>query len=144
MSTTFLAGVDGSDGSRRAVEFAAKRAAAERAKLVLVHVVDWSPYEVLTPEELESRPVDREHEITRAREEILEPMAAAIAEHGLDVELIVRHGHASETVCRLAEELGIDQVFTGRRGRSKVSAFLFGSVSGGLVQACPVPVTVVP
>ena len=144
MSTTFLVGVDGSAGSKRAAEYAAVRAAAEGAELLLLHVVDWSPYEVLTPEELESRPVDREEEIARARSEILQPLLDELTRDGLQLEGLVRHGHAAEMTCEVATDRNVDQVFCGRRGRSRLSALLFGSVSGGLVQACPVPVTVVP
>lgn len=142
--TTFMVGVDGSDGARRAAEYAAKRAKASGARLVLVHVVDWSPYELLTPEELSSRHVEHEEEVAEALAKILQPLEDAIAGEGLQIEKMVRHGHATERLCELAEELGADQLFTGRRGQSRVKALLFGSVSGSLVQMCPVPITVVP
>ena len=145
MSTTFLVGVDGSDGSRRAALFAAERARGEGARLLLVHVVDWSPYEVLTPQELESRHVDRQREIDDSTREILGPLVEAVKQGGdLEVESLVRHGHAGEVICQLAKDRGVTQVFTGRRGRTKLGALLFGSVSGTLVQVCPVPLTVVP
>ena len=51
---TFLVGVDGSEGAQRAAQFAAKRARAEGFLLILAHVVDWSPYEFLTPEEVQA------------------------------------------------------------------------------------------
>ena len=44
----------------------------------------------------------------------------------------------------LADERGVTQIFTGRRGRSRLAALLFGSVASTLVQVSPVPVTVVP
>lgn len=137
----FMAGVDGSEGAHRAVAFAAERARAEGAKLRLVHVVDWSPYEVLDVREVAQRP-DRKQEELAAAEGLLDPLVAEFC-GGLDVETEVHFGHAAETMARLAGE-GVTQVFTGRRGRSKLSSLLFGSVSGGLVQVCPVPLTVVP
>ncbi len=44
MADTLLVGIDGSEGSSRVAHFAAARAQAGGARLVLVHVVEWSPY----------------------------------------------------------------------------------------------------
>lgn len=141
--TTFLVAVDGSEGSRRAARFAAERARASGASLHLLHVIDWSPYEVLTPRELEVRHTERERELKHVRETILAPLSDEVG-RGLDVIGEVRHGHPAEVICQVAGESGATQVFAGRRGRSKVKALLFGSVTGSLVQTCPVPLTVVP
>ncbi len=140
--TVFLVGVDGSDGAKRAAEFAAARARGEGATLRLVHVVDWSPYEIIDVSEAAMRHAEREKEIEAAQKEILDPLVKELCD-GIKVETEVHHGHASETIARLAEK-GVTQVFAGRRGRSKLTALLFGSVAGGLVQVCPVPLTVVP
>ncbi len=142
--TTFLVGVDGSEGAQRAAQYAAKRARAEGALLIIAHVVDWSPYEFLTPEELADRPIELREEIEEATSGILQPLADELGGDGLEIELEVVHGHPSERMCELAEEREATQVFTGRRGRSRVVRLLFGSVSGSLVQMCPVPITVVP
>ena len=141
---TFLVGIDGSEGAKRAARYAAKRARSEGVVLILAHVVDWSPYEFLTPEELSERPVEHREEVDAAMAGILQPLADELAGDGLKIEMEVVHGHPSERICELAEERKVDQVFTGRRGRTRVVALLFGSVSGSLVQICPVPITVVP
>lgn len=140
----FLVGADGSEGARRAAQYAARRARSEGAKLILAHVVDWSPYEFLTPQDLGERPVEHRKEIEKATSGILQPLADELGGDGLEIELVVLHGHPSESLCKLAEEHKADQLFTGRRGRSRAVALLFGSVSGSLVQICPVPITVVP
>ena len=57
---------------------------------------------------------------------------------------MVRHGHVAEALSSLAEERGVTQIFTGRRGRSRLAALIFGSVASTLVQVATVPVTVVP
>lgn len=141
--TTFLVAVDGSEGSRRAARFAADRARASGASLHLLHVISWSPYEVLTPREIEGRSAEREQELQEVRRTLLAPLSDEIGQ-GLEVTGEVRHGHPAEVVCQVAGEVGATQVFAGRRGRSKVKALLFGSVTGNLVQTCPVPLTVVP
>jgi nucleotide-binding universal stress UspA family protein len=144
MTTTYLVGVDGSDAGHRAVAFAAERAKASGAQLVVAYVIEWSPYSFNTPEENEQRHKRREEELERARTHVMEPLLAELRAAGLTAEGVVRHGHPAEVLCELAKEHGAAQIFIGRRGLSRVSALLFGSVAGSLVQISPVPVTVVP
>ncbi len=144
MGTVFIVGVDGSEGSERAAQFAARRARAEGARLILAHIVNWSPHEGLAMVEMETRHADREKEIEAAREKLLDPLREKLAGEDLTIDVVVRHGHAAEALGELAEEVGAEQVFSGRRGTSRVRALLFGSVSSSLVQMCPVPLTVVP
>jgi nucleotide-binding universal stress UspA family protein len=143
MTDTMLVGTDGSDASRRAADFATLRAKASGARLVVAYVIEWSPYTFNTPEENEQRHKRREEEIARA-EAHLAPLLGELRAAGLEVEGVVRHGHAAETLSALAVEYDAAQIFIGRRGVSKIAAMLFGSVAGSLVQISPVPVTVVP
>jgi nucleotide-binding universal stress UspA family protein len=143
MTDIMLVGVDGSEASHRAADFAATRARAGGARLVVAYVIEWSPYTFNTPEENEQRHKRREEEIARA-EAHLAPLLVELRAAGLEVEGVVRHGHAAETLSGLATEYGAAQIFVGRRGVSKIAAMLFGSVAGSLVQISPVPVTVVP
>lgn len=138
-----LVGTDGSESSRRAVDFGSVRAKAGGARVVVVYVIEWSPYSFSTPQENEERHKRREEEIARA-EAHLAPLLDELRGQGLKVEGIVRHGHAAEVLSAIAGEVGAVQIFIGRRGVSKIAAMLFGSVAGSLVQVSPVPVTVVP
>ena len=144
MEDTMLVGVDGSDTSRRAVDFAAARAKAGGARLVVAHVIEWSPYTFNTPEENEVRHKRREEEIVCAKTQVLDPLVRELRAGGLDVDGVAQHGHATQVLCDLARELGATQIFIGRRGVSKIAALLFGSVAASLVQVSQVPVTVVP
>jgi nucleotide-binding universal stress UspA family protein len=144
MSDALLVGIDGSDCCRRAVDFAAVRAKASNEKLVVAYVIEWSPYSFNTPEENELRHKRREEEIDRARSSVLDPLVAELSAAGIEVEGVVRHGHAAEVLSGLADEVGASQIFVGRRGGSRLSNMLFGSVAGSLVQISPVPVTIVP
>jgi nucleotide-binding universal stress UspA family protein len=125
------------------VDFASARAKAGGARLILAYVIEWSPYSFNTPQENEERHKRREEEIARA-ESHLTPLLAEMRAQGIEVESIVRHGHAAEVLSQIASEAGAVQIFIGRRGVSKIAAMLFGSVAGSLVQVSPVPVTVVP
>lgn len=144
MTDTMLVGVDGSESGRRAADFAAARARAAGARLVVAFVIEWSPYTFNTPEENEQRHKRREEEIERATSHVLDPLVDELRASGLEVEGVVRHGHPAEVLSGLAQEHGAEQIFIGRRGTSRIAALLFGSVAGTLVQVSPVPVTVVP
>jgi nucleotide-binding universal stress UspA family protein len=144
MADVFLVGVDGSESSHRAARFAAARAAANKARLVVAYVIEWSPYTFNTPEENEQRHKRREEEIERARSQVVDPMVAEMGAGGLAVEGVVRHGHAAEVLAGLAGEYGAAQIFIGRVGHSRIAALLFGTVAGALVQIAPIPVTIVP
>ena len=78
---TIVVGVDNSAASTRAVEFAVDRAQRNTWKLVLVHVIPWTPFSFQTPAENEHRHRERQREIEAATEQVLAPMAA-IAERG--------------------------------------------------------------
>jgi nucleotide-binding universal stress UspA family protein len=144
MSAIFMVAVDGSDGSRRAADFAAERARQEGGALLLAHVVDWSPYDPVVPQEMGDRHLDRDAEIDSAQNHLLDPLVDGLASEGLEISCVVRHGHVAEALASLATERRVTQIFTGRRGRSRLAALIFGSVASTLVQVSPVPVTVVP
>ena len=143
MTKTFIVGFDGTDASERALAFAADAARREQATLHLVHVLEWSPYSFLTAEELAERHKRRQEEVTRA-ETFIAPVCARLAATGLQVTSDVRYGHSAEIMCEIATELGAAQIVVGRKGSSNLAARLIGSLGMSLVQASPVPVTVVP
>ncbi len=144
MSNKILVALDGSDGGIRAAKLAAEHAVASSSDLILIYVIDWSPYSFNTPEENEERHMRRESEIQRAKESVLEPMASELKESGLNIETIVRHGNIAETIVRIAKKNNVSQIFLGKLGESKLRSMLFGSVTAALVQTSSVPVTVVP
>lgn len=144
MANKILVALDGSDGSKRALNAAAQHAKLTSSDLVLAYVIDWSPYSFHTPQELEERHQRRESEIQRANDSVLNPEIAALEAEGINVETVVHHGKIAETLLELGDQHGISQIYIGRRGESRMHAMIFGSVSAALVQTSSVPVTVVP
>jgi nucleotide-binding universal stress UspA family protein len=145
MSDTLLVGIDGSAASHRAAAFAVGRARLSAgARVVLACVIEWSPFTIYTHEELETRHRDREAEIEWARTQVLEPLLGSLRRDGVELETVVRHGHASRVLIDLSQELGACQIFVGRLGQTTLLERLFGSTVTNLVQVSPVPVTVVP
>lgn len=139
-----IVGVDTSDASRRAVEFAASRAKTFGDGVVVVHVIPWSPFSFNTPTENEERHARKEAEIAAAREQIVDPLEKVASEAGVPVETVIRHGHPAETLAELAEELPAQHIVVGRTGDSGLRERLFGGIPSHLVQVATVPVTVVP
>lgn len=143
MTDTFVIGFDGTESSQRAVAFAAARAGATGARLHLVHVLEWSPFSFHTPEELAERHRRREEEVERAGE-LVNPVVEDLKAKGFDATSEVRHGHAAQLLCEIAEKCGAAQIVIGRTGDTALSARLLGSLANSLAQAAPVPVTIVP
>ncbi len=139
-----LVGVDGSEHSRRAVEFALARTQERSGSMVLVHVIPWSPFSFNTPTENEHRHAQKAAEIAAANEQVIDPLAALVREAGVPVEIVVTHGDPVDMIIKITADRKSDHIVLGRTGDSRVRQAIFGSTPGHLVQEAPVPVTVVP
>ncbi|MCQ0970091.1 universal stress protein [Paracoccus sp. TK19116] len=144
MSRKILVGYDESAASRRALDFAVDRAKARGEGVLVAHVLEWSPYSFLTPEELEQRHTRRQEELARAEVRLMKPAIEQHAQSGVELTSLVKYGHVAETLCKLAETEDVSLVMIGRNGQTGLSSRLFGSVAGTLAQIAPVPVTIVP
>lgn len=144
MTETIVVGYDGSASAERAMEFAVARAKAQNASLTVAHVLEWSPYTFLTPEEIEERHARRTDELKRAESTVVAPLLEKLSGQGIKASAEIKYGHIAETICKIAEDSNAGEVVIGRTGHSSLSARIFGSVAGTLAQASPVPVTIVP
>ena len=148
MNPPIVVAPDGSEAGRRAVAHAATLARAGASRLIVAHVLEWSPYSFLSPEELAERHKRREQELARAETALVTPVLTDLAAQGISANGAIRYGHVAETLCEIAQESGAVQIVIGRTGSSgtagTIAARLFGSVAGTLAQIAPVPVTIVP
>jgi nucleotide-binding universal stress UspA family protein len=144
MDQKLLVGIDCSTCGDRALEYAAAWAESSGIPMVVVHVIEWSPYSFNTAMENEVRHQRREAELERARAEIVDPVVMRLRERGIEAEGLIRHGHPAHTINELAAEAGVTNIIVGRRGTSRIKSHLFGSVPSTLVQVADIPVTVVP
>lgn len=144
MSRKIVVGFDGSEASHRALEFAVNQARTQGCSIVIAHVLVWSPYSFLTPEELEERHKRRKEELERAEASILKPVIEKLSADGVEISTALKYGHIADTLCKIAKDEGAAQIMIGRMGQSGISTRIFGSVAGTLAQAAPVPVTIVP
>lgn len=138
----FVVAYDGNDTS--VVDYAIKRAGKSNAALLIVHVLEWSPFAFLTPEEIETRHARRSEELERANKIVMQPMLDRAKAAGLDATGEVRFGSAVSILCDIAKENNAENMFVGRTGDTPLKARVFGSVAIGLAQASPVPIVIVP
>lgn len=144
MSGSYVVGLDGSEPAKRAAYYAAEQASRSGSKLVLVHIIEWSGYDFMGPEEAAERNKMRDEEIAGSQAEILLPVVEDLSIAAHDIVTIVRHGHAASTLLEVAAEQNASHICLGRKGMSRLKALLFGSTAHAVAQLASVPVTVVP
>ena len=144
MSIKYVVACDGSPASGRAVAFAIDHARSNGGSVLLAHVLEWSPYSFLTPEELEERHKRRGEELARAKTALIDPILASVSTDGVEIDSVIKYGHVAETLVDIATEAGATQMVIGRTGESSIKVRVFGSVAGTLAQIAPVPCIIVP
>ncbi|MEM8794049.1 MAG: universal stress protein [Pseudomonadota bacterium] len=144
MSAKIVVGIDGGESGNRAIQFAIKQGRRmDACELILVYVIEWSPFTFQTPEENEQRHKRREEEISAAQERIVDPAVASLADSGLPVRGIVKHGDVAETLDRIATQEGADQIVVAKKSDVGLASRIFGSSTVNLVMHASIPVTVV-
>lgn len=137
MLKTILVAFDGSDQSRKAFEFALEVAAKFGAKMVVVGVIR-------LPEPAVS--IEIEAMLDRGKTHFTEEFQALEKEPqrlGVVVDWRVIVGHPAEQIVRVAEDCRADLIVMGRRGTTRVTRWILGSVSERVLRYAHCPVTVV-
>ncbi len=141
-----LVATDGSEGADRAVDYAARRAKADGAELLIVNVISGyglpdkifmaftHDQQIWLKEMLESQSAQT---LTAARDRARKPGVGTIL-------LESRTGEAAQTIIEIAQEMKADAIVVGKRGAGRVAGLLLGSVSQKLVVLSPLPLTVIP
>lgn len=135
-----VVGVDGSEGSRRAVARAAVEAGALDAELCVVaawHVTD--PDLLRDFRGLRMPPLDELHDYARSRAE--RAVTHALGD-GAEVTLEVVHSDAVEALITASRDAAL--LVVGSRGHGAVGRMLLGSVASGCLHHSECPVQVVP
>lgn len=136
LDAPLVVGIDGSDGSSRAVRWAADTARHSGREVVVVHVVE---FPIADPTEAQMRALTEESS-TRARREWCAPLIEA----GVPHRVVIESGSASDALRRVATEVRPSAVVVGSRGRGPISQRLLGSVTHRLLRVLESPVVVVP
>ena len=144
MTVKIVVGLDGADSGERALAFAKDLAGKIGAcELLVVYVIEWSPYTFQTPEENAARHKRREEEISTATSRVVDPAVAALTEAGFTASGLVRHGDVAETLNDITVENGGSQLIVGKVSERGLANRIFGSSTQKLVMLADVPVTVV-
>ncbi|MGW2183200.1 universal stress protein [Streptomyces sp. NPDC001732] len=139
MQLPVVVGVDGSEGSLRALDWAAAEAARSRLPLRVVHASLWERYEGMRPTFDTGRPAEQilaEHLVASAQERVhrLRAEVKVIAD--------VQPEDASDALVRESHEAAL--VVLGSRGRGRIAGMLLGSVSLAVAGRSHCPVVVIP
>lgn len=136
-----VVGIDGSDGSRRALEFASNEATVRQCGLRIVSVWHVPPPIYSAGMRVPAVPGTESEDSMRAA---VEREAATVAEHHPEVvsELIVCEGNAASEL--VDKSNGVDMLVVGSRGLGGFRGLLLGSVSQQCAQHAHCPVVIVP
>lgn len=140
MSGRIVVGVDGSEGSRRALQWAIEEAALRRARLEAVTVWE-SPYDF---GEVFYFPVDEQKLADAARTLLVDTVEAVRSEVGpaVEVEPVTLDGDAAARLCELSVDA--DLLVVGARGHGGFAGLVLGSVSSKCAHHSRCPIVIVP
>lgn len=132
-----VVGVDGSDASLAALEWAAEQARVTGRPLVAVTTWEWPSYygaAIAWPAEID---------FARDAATVLDEAIAKVLgpEPSIPVDRRVLHGHAATVLGEASREAGL--LVVGSRGHGEFAGMLLGSVSEYLVAHAHCPVVVV-
>lgn len=144
MTAKLVIGLDGEGSGERALAYGKRLAKLiGKCELVVVYVIEWSPYSFQTPEENAERHKRREEEISKAMERVITPALKALKAEGFKAKGVVRHGHVADALNDISVEEKADQIVVCRSSEGGFAKRLFGSATANLVMSASVPVTVV-
>jgi nucleotide-binding universal stress UspA family protein len=132
-----VTGIDGSNSSTEALEWAARQAHLTGASLEVITTWDWPPslgWSVPIPEDY-----DPAADARAVLESALEPIRQAYPD--LNVEARAEEGHPAPALVAASQDA--DLLVVGSRGRGAFAGMLLGSVSEHCVTHAHCPVTVV-
>lgn len=135
-----LVGVDGSDDSRHALEWAVDLAGRLDAEVVAVHALGM--LEQLDPGGEPVPTASHREEIVRVFEQ--EWCAPLDAADGVRSRRVIEDGPPAMVLLRVADRDGVDLIVVGSRGVGGFDELLLGSTSTQVMHHTQVPVTVIP
>ena len=140
-----MVGIDGSEESVNAADYAIAIAKRHNAELSAVNVLTSDIGYAYSSPGVESPPLTIREIILLAEDEVkkwLDNIKEKADKSGIQFrsEIIMAKRSATSTMLDYAEEQKIDLIVVGTRGRSGIKKMLLGSVASGLVTyaACPV------
>ena len=140
MIKKILVPIDGSETARSALKYAVDLARQAGSSIILLSVVDRSPYfgaptvpSVSTPTHLLE---NLEDYLRQAAEAYVAEAEELCRTKGVESQKIIWAGHPVEKeILKAAENLKVDLIVMGSHGKSALGAALLGSVTIGLIHS---------
>ncbi len=136
---TIVVGVDGSEGSTRAVEWVVDLAGQVDGRVVAVHT-----FEPLAHLGDMQPPYDFARIEDAVRGKLESEWCSPLTEAGVDHECRLMHGAAFQCLLDAADEVDADMIVVGARGYGLLKGLALGSTSGKLLHLSKRPVTILP
>jgi nucleotide-binding universal stress UspA family protein len=138
MIETIVVGVDGTEGSRRALEWTAQRALERHADVVAVFAMPPASEFVMSIPPL---PAEAVHDM---RVHFEHDWCRPLRDAGVPYRSYVVEQSAAHALVRIAEREHADLVVLGAHGHGGFADRLLGSVSYTVSHAAPCPVVIIP
>lgn len=136
-----LIATDGSEYTKKAVDYGIELANNTGAKLHTIYVIDTRAYGSIPL----SSTMEYAYSLLRQEGDMAIKYVADKAEAaGLEVEGIIAEGHPADEIIKYAEKNSIDIIVMGTLGKSGLERFLLGSVADKLIRNSRIPVIAVP
>ena len=132
-----IVGVDGSENSRRALQWSADLAQALDAEVIAVHSVGLLERMIEGTEHVEGTYSDARHKFDTE-------WCAALEQPGLRSTRLMRDGNPVSVLLAAADDYDAHLIVVGSRGVGGYPELLLGSTSTQLAQLSMRPVTVIP
>lgn len=131
MSKNILVPVDGSEHSKKALEFAAELCGKFDGKLTLLHVPQSLPHDrTLVMGAAAITMHSTGDELAAAGSKVIDAAKQVASQHGCkNVQAQTVSGDPAQAIVKQAEQMGADMIVMGSRGLSDIKGLLLGSVS---------------
>jgi nucleotide-binding universal stress UspA family protein len=142
MFRRILVATGGSPWSRHAVDTAIRLAAAERAELLVVHILEDDP--AYQPQELTTTDPQVRADMEETAQHILADATAHAAQANVAHQGIIHWGGIPEQIVRVATQTPCDLIVMGTRHLTGEKRLMTGRICNAVIATAPCPVLVVP
>jgi nucleotide-binding universal stress UspA family protein len=143
--STILVGIDGSESSIDAADYAIEMAKKDGAQIIALTVnrIPLSSYGLATPQEEVKQSKDNEE--MQEFKEWLDKISQNAKQNSVQLkkEIINSQMSVEAAIVEYAESEGVDLIVIGTRGNSGIKNMLLGSIASGVVKYATCPVMVV-
>lgn len=136
---------DGSENSKRTLEYVLEFALKFESEVLILHtyeppVVPYAPYAPLNSKDLTSE-MEEHYKIHSFK--LIEAEKNAIEAKGINTSTILEKGHPGHVITRLAESEKCDLIIMGSHGLGTLGSLLLGSTSNYVIHHTKCPVLLV-